>query len=198
MDGQLSFDEPPVPADPKKNVREKSGCGKSVSRKITITAVLSALLITGKYAIQFIPWIEVVTIFVIVFTCVFGWRMTAAAVNIFCALDPIIYPATMSFPSIIAGYFIFWNLLCGLSHLLFRLRLRRSVVWAFFALIMTALFDVIMTAANFVMTGAPFIPLYISGVIFNWPRYITNFSVLLLLYNPLRTFLTKLNNSYMR
>ena len=184
--------EPAVPEKP------KSSRGKSISRQITITAVLAALLIAGKYSLQLIPWVEVVTLLVIVFTCVFGWRMTAIAVNVFCALDPIIYPMTMSFPSIIVGYFIFWNLFCVLAHLIFRAGLRWSIVWAFFALFMTALFDVVMTAANWVMTGAPFVPLYISSVIFNWIRYITNFGALLLLYTPLRLFLTKLNTSYIR
>jgi len=193
MDNVINEADIPVTTEPR-----KGGRGKSISRKITITAVLAALLLVGKYALQFIPWIEVVTVFVIVFTCVFGWRMTAIAVNVFCALDPIIYPMTMSFPSIIVGYFIFWNLLCGLTHLIYKAGMRWSIIWAFFALFMTALFDVVLTAANCVMTGAPFIPYYISSVVFNWIRYITNFSVLLLLYTPLRIFLTKLNGSYIR
>jgi len=172
------------------------GRGRSLSRRITITAALAALLIVGKFSLQLIPWVEVVTIFVIVFTCAFGWRMTAVAVNVFCALDPIIYPATMSFPSIIVGYFIFWNLFCGLAWLLFRSGARLSIFWAFFALFMTALFDVVMTAANWVMTGAPFIPLYVSSVIFNGVRYATNFGALLLLFTPLTVFLTKLNGAY--
>ena len=180
---------------PVKDSPVKGGRGKSFSRQITITAMLAALLIAGKYSLQLVPWVEVVTIFVIVFTCVFGWRMAASAVNVFCALDPIIYP---SFPSIIVGYFIFWNLFCGLAYLFFRIGLRWSIFWAFFALIMTALFDVVMTAANWVMTGAPFIPLYIPGVLFNWVRYITNFAALLLLFTPLRIFLTKLNTARVR
>jgi len=125
-------------------------------------------------------------------------RMTAVAVNVFCALVPIIYPMTLSFPSIIIGYFIFWNLFCGLAHLIFRSGIRLAFVWAFFALIMTAFFDVVMTAAQCVMTGVPFIPLYISSVIFNVWRYATNFAALFLLFNPLRLFLAKLNNSYVK
>lgn len=172
--------------------------GKSISRKIAITALLSALLVVGKYALSWIIHIEVVTIFIIVFTCVFGWRMTGTAVNVFCALDPLIYPQTMSYPSIVAGYFVYWNLLCCLTYVFYKGGLRSPVFYAFYAFFMSFLFGIITAACETFMTGAPFLPLYAAGLIFYVIHMVSNFTILLFLFKPLSASLTKMYASYMK
>ncbi len=170
----------------------KSKSGGSPAIFIVFTAIMAALLVAGKYSLALIANVEVVTVFIIVFASAFGYMPTMIAVNVFCALDPIIYPKTMSFPSIIIGYFLYWNLLCLLSYLIHKSGVRSPLVYALFAFFMSFIFGALMAACQSIVAGVAFVPLYAAGILFDVIHMVSNFAIVLVLYKPLSVLLKKI------
>jgi hypothetical protein len=85
---------------------------KSTATRLTLIAVLAATLTAGKTALAFIPNVEIVTLLLILFGVVFGWRISLPAALIFCTLEIFIWGF---FPVYVLLYFIYWPLLTWLA-----------------------------------------------------------------------------------
>ena len=101
-----------------------AGKGRLAAAYVARVAVMSAMLTALKFALSFVPNVEVVTLLVMVYAAAFGAAYALPATVIFCAVETAIYGAG----SWVVLYFVYWPLLALLSCLAFG-KLRRLPLW---------------------------------------------------------------------
>lgn len=115
-----------------KNVKRSKG--RLATLYVVRTAFLAALLTVGKLALSFVPNVEVVTLFVIVYGAALGVPYALGATLIFCAVEVALYGVG----SWVLLYFLYWPAL-GLVAAL-TLRGRRPVLAVVIAVAGSAIF----------------------------------------------------------
>ena len=95
-------------------------------KEIALIGLLSATITAAKFALSFIPNIEVVTLLFILYTTVFGLRPTLFASLIFSTTEILIY----GFSTWLIGYYIIWPVLILLTHFL-QYRIKSEYGFAF-------------------------------------------------------------------
>ena len=73
--------------------RPRGKKGRLAAEYVVKVAVMSALLTALKFALSFIPNVEVVTLLIMVYAAVFGAAYALPAVLVFCAVEVAIYGA---------------------------------------------------------------------------------------------------------
>lgn len=156
-------------------------------------AVMAAMLTALKFALSFIPNVEVVTLLVMVYAAVFGAAYTLPAVFVFCSVEMAIYGVG----SWVLLYYVYWPLLAAVSCALFRIKTgvgARAVVAAVAAAVMSVLFGVLSACCDtlVVAVGFPGLDLaaywtayYLRGTVFDLVHTVSNFCVVGLLFTPL-------------
>lgn len=152
-------------------------------------AVMSALLTALKFALSFIPNVEVVTLLIMVYAAVFGAAYTLPAVVVFCAVEIAIYGVG----SWVILYFIYWPMLAAVSCLLFAKR-RNIFLAVAVAVVMSALFGVLSACCDtlYVAVGLYegdlahyWLAYYVRGLYFDLVHVVSNFIVIAVLFKPL-------------
>lgn len=163
---------------------------RSGARNVALSALMAALLIAGKFALQMIPNVEVVTIFILLFSCCFGLARTLPAVLVFCIVDPFLYGAV---PTVLAQYFLHWPLLCVSAWLLSRVT---KSEYAFLGLAAAAsvLFWLETPVINVLFQFSPFMGTLVAGLPFFAINLISNGALVLVLFRPLSRVLEKVSN----
>ena len=165
----------------------------SGAKNIALIAVAAAVITGGKFVIQFIPNVEPVTLLLALYTCVFGFKRTFVISLIFCALDMILYSFS---PDVAISYFIYWPLLTVVIKLVNLKKTRSEYINAFASALMTILFGVITSAARSIMTGAPFMEIYLFGLPFFAIHTGANFIIILFAFKPLLKALIRIKAQY--
>jgi energy-coupling factor transport system substrate-specific component len=176
---------------------EKRGKGIMLTTKnVVLTGFLAAALTAGKLALAFVPNVEIVTVLILVYATVFGFR-AVFAVLIFCTVEILLY----GFGTWVYLYYIYWSALCAIACVL--LKRPRPVAAAIYAVIMTFLFGIIDTVINVVfaaLAGVPryqllnlFIGYYARGIWFCAVHIVSNALVVSALYRPLVAAISKLS-----
>ena len=158
---------------------------KYATYNIAVIGLLSALLVTGKYVLQFIPNVEIVSSLIIVFTCTLGLKRTFPAVLVFCLLDNLLYPFSIF---VTIQYFFHWPLLCILTKLIIRNNkpnLKYNIVFVIYIAFMSFLFCLETPMINEIFNISKFIPTLVSGIPFMIPMLISGVVVITVLYLPL-------------
>ncbi|MDR1093302.1 MAG: hypothetical protein LBL66_04050 [Clostridiales bacterium] len=190
----------------------------SASKNVALIAVLSAMVVGGKYALQWIPNVEVVTILLMTFTFALGlWRGIVTAV-VFCLMDMLLYPFSFA---VTVAYFIYWPfILCPAAWLVNAVgskrknpavadggagksaaepiakQVRSAIANAFAAAGCSFLFGIVTTLSYSIIAGAPFIASYVPGVLFFALHIVSNFLIVLFAFKPLSKLLFKLKTLY--
>lgn len=171
---------------PSRTVKHK---GRLAAEYVVKVAVMSAMLTALKFALSFIPNVEVVTLLIMVYAAVFGAVYTLPAVCVFCAVEVAIY----GFGSWVLLYFVYWPALALLCCALFRRR-HSLLVAVVAAAVMSALFGVLSACTDtlFVAVGFPgpelgayWVAYYVRGLYFDLVHVVSNFCVVGLLFLPL-------------
>jgi len=172
----------------------------SASKNIALIAVLAAMVVGGKFALQMIPNVEIVTLLLMLFTFVFGLVRGLSVALIFCLLDMVLYPFSVD---VAVAYFNYWPFLVAITWILNNVGLKKEVkkgrseyINAFVAAGCTVLFGVITSFFFSVFYGTPFVAVYIRGIIFYAIQTVSNFILLLFLFKPLSKLLFKLKAVY--
>ncbi len=163
--------------------------GRLAAEYVVKVAVMSALLTALKFALSFIPNVEVVTLLIMVYAAVFGAAYALPAVLVFCAVEVAVYGAG----SWVVLYFLYWPLLAVVSCLIFARR--RSVIAAVLtAAVMSVLFGVLSACCDTLFVAAGFSGLdlaaywtayYVRGLYFDLVHIASNFIVVAVLFVPL-------------
>lgn len=149
------------------------------AKNIAVSAIMAAMLILGKFALHMVPNVEVVTPFIIIFTCVFGFRRTIPAVLAFCLLDNFLYPFSLD---VTVQYFFHWPLLCATTAILAGRWNGKTWVFVLEAIVMALLFWIETPAIMWLMYFSPFYPLLVSGFAFMIPSLVGGAVFVTLLY----------------
>lgn len=162
-------------------------------RQIALFGVLGALTFGAKVAMSGLPNIEPVSLFVMVFAAVFGWK-ALYPVMLYVVMEILLYG--ISFWNI--NYLYVWPILVAVSVGL--RRCQRAWIWALVAAAFGLCFG-LLCAPVYMVVGGSFsygIRWWLAGLGFDCTHAIGNFVMVLALFAPLRKALEKLYNGQCR
>lgn len=154
--------------------------------QITLFAMLAALTFAAKWAMSFLPNIEPVTLMVLIFGAVFGWK-AVFPVYTYVAAEILFYgPGEWNL-----FYLYIWLIPLGLGMLL--RKSEQPLVWAMAAGFFGLLFGALCTPVHLVIGGAEYaLSWWISGISYDLLHCAGNFVIALVLFVPLRRLVEKL------
>ena len=171
------------------------------ARYITQVAVMAGLLTALKFALSFLPNVEVITLLIAVFSAVWGLKYSLPATLVFCTVEMAIYGIGTWVPL----YFIYWPLLAVIFH--FALRGKRPAVAMGIALAialpMTILFGVlsasvetlfVIGAVSADMLGTYFVTYYLKGLWYYLVHLVSVVASIAILFIPLVKICQKIHN----
>ena len=154
-------------------------------RRLILLALLGALLIVSKQALAGLPNVELVTLLIILYVCVFG-RYALAPTVVFVVSQMTIY----GFGIWTINYIYIWALLV-LAALPLR-KQRSPLLWAMISGIYGLSFGALCAIPYFFIGGASMAVTYwLSGIKFDFMHCVANFIIALALYKPLLIALQK-------
>lgn len=171
-------------------------CGnKNIHKKARLTTVyvvrvafMSALLTALKFALSFVPNVEVVTLLILVYGACFGILYALPATLIFCAVEVAIYGVG----SWVLLYFVYWPLIAVIAGVSLKggrtwLAIVIAVVGSEFFGVLSACCDTLFCVANLSSDalGDYWVAYYLRGVVFDIVHMVSNFVVVTVLYKPL-------------
>lgn len=160
-------------------------------------AVMSGLLTALKFALSFIPNVEIVTLLILVYASAFGSRYTIPATLVFCAVEVAIYGVG----SWALLYFVFWPLLALSACLL--LKSKKTIVAVSLAFVSSVVFGVLSACCDTLFNigfvpagrlGVYWVAYYLRGVVFDIVHTVSNTIVVALLYRPMLIVVQRTSN----
>lgn len=162
-------------------------------RQIALFGVLGAMTFGAKVAMQGLPNIEPVSLFVMVFTAVFGWK-ALYPVMLYVLMEVLLYG--LGFWNV--NYLYVWPILVAVSMGL--RKFQKGWVWAVAAAIFGACFG-LLCAPVYMVVGGSFsygIRWWLAGLGFDGLHAVGNFAIVLALFMPMRKLLQRLYNRMQR
>lgn len=149
--------------------------------------MLGALTFGAKVAMAGLPNIEPVSLMVMLFAVVFGWK-SLYPIYLYVLMEILLYG--INFWSI--NYLYIWTILAVSA--IFMRRLRHPLWWAGLSGLFGLAFGLLCSPVYMVVGGSVSygIRWWLSGLVFDVPHAIGNFVIALCLFVPLRKLLTKL------
>lgn len=148
--------------------------------------ILGALTFGAKVAMSYLPNVEPVSLFVMVFAVVFGIKCLYP-IYIYVLMEILIYgPGTWNLM-----YVYIWAILALLAWL--QRKQTHPLAWALLSGMFGLVFGALCAPVDFLMGDLAYvISKWTSGILFDIYHCIGNFVIALLLFNPLRRLLEKL------
>lgn len=147
-----------------------------VAKRVALIAVCASLIEGGKFALSFIPNVEIVTLLCAVFGYSFG-IYGICSVYIFVGIETLIY----GFNPWVISYLIYWPLVSLIFMLFGRKKFRNIIVLTIVAVVLTAFFGVLTSLVDvglFTGSYANFFPrfaiYYSRGAVFYIIQIICN------------------------
>lgn len=159
---------------------------KLTVREITLFGMLAALTFGAKVAMSYLPNIEPVSLMVMVFAVVFGWK-ALFPVYVYVAAEILFYGlGTWN-----VNYLYIWPIL-AVAAILMR-SVKHPLVWAMLSGVFGLLFGALCAPVDVVIGGWGYAAAkWVSGIPFDIAHCAGNFVIALLLFAPLRQLLEKL------
>lgn len=161
-------------------------------REVTLFGILAALTFGAKVAMSALPNIEPVTLFVLVFGAVFGWK-ALFIVYVYVLAEILFYGiGTWNI-----NYLYIWAIPALAGWLL--QKWKHPVLWAVIAGVYGLLFGALCAPVDLCIGGIGFaVSKWISGIPFDAAHCAGNFALALLLFCPLRKLLHRLTTQRIR
>ena len=155
-------------------------------RQIALFGVLAALTFGAKVAMSGLPNIEPVSLMVMLFAVVFGWK-GLYPVYLYVLMEVLLYGINLWN----INYLYVWTILFLLAMLM--RRLKNPVWWALLSGSFGMAFGLLCSPVYMAIGGFDYgIRWWLAGLPFDVPHAIGNFVIALLLFSPLRLLLTRL------
>lgn len=162
------------------------------AKDIVLIGILSATITAGKLALSFIPNIEIVTLLFIVYTLVFGYRKTLFVSLIFATTEIFIY----GFNTWLIVYYFIWPFLILLTQLMKKV-IKSEYGYAVLGAIFGYTFGFFFAIGESLFYGIAYgLAYWIRGLLFDLVHGTSNFIIILILLNPLKSLLFKLKRAY--
>lgn len=153
---------------------------------IALMGMMAATLEAAKYALSFLPNVELVTLLIILYTLCFG-KKALPAIGAFVLLEGCVYGFGLWW----VMYLYAWPLLAGLTHLL---RKKKSM-WVFAVLAGAyGLMFGALCAIPYLFIGGPVAAFtwWVAGIPYDIIHCVSNFILCSLLFCPLRNVLRRI------
>ena len=159
---------------------------KLTVREITLFGMLAALTFGAKWVMSGLPNIEPVSLMVMLFGVVFGWR-ALFPVFVYVLAEILFYGlGTWNI-----NYLYVWPILACTACLL--RNMRHPLAWAVLSGVFGLLFGALCAPVDVFIGGWSYaVSKWISGIPFDLAHCAGNFVIALLLFAPLRTLLEKM------
>ncbi len=155
-------------------------------REIVLFGMLGALTFGAKVAMSALPNIEPVSLLVMLFAVVFGWK-SLYPIYLYVLMEVLTYGI-----SLWNTYYLYVWLILALAALAMR-PLKNPLWWAILSGLFGLSFGTLCSPANMIMFGfKEGLAWALAGIPFDVPHAIGNFFIALVLFVPLRKLLTKL------
>lgn len=156
----------------------------SNTRELILLSFLSILITVGKMSLATIPNIEVVSFLFIVYTVVLGFKRSFLISIIFSTTEILIW----GFGLWTFGYYLFWPLLILITEL-FRRRIKGALGWAIISGLFGLSFGLLFAIYTAPLTRVNIFVYWINGITFDVVHMIGNFTIMLILYKPIKQVL---------
>ena len=155
-------------------------------RQIALFGVLGAMTFGAKVAMSFLPNIEPVSLFVMLFAVVFGLKCLYP-IYLYVLLEVLVYGiGTWNL-----NYLYIWAILAVAAY--FMRRLKHPIWWALLSGLFGLSFGALCAPVDFLLGDWGFVVAkWVSGLSFDVTHAIGNFIIALLAFVPLRILLEKL------
>lgn len=155
-------------------------------RQIALFGVLGALTFGAKVAMSGLPNIEPVSLMVMLFAVVFGWK-GLYPVYLYILMEIMLYGINLWN----INYLYIWAVLFVAAY--FMRRLRHPVWWALLSGVFGMAFGLLCSPVYIAIGGVDYaIRWWLSGIAFDVPHAIGNTVIALVLFAPLRKLLERL------
>ena len=159
-------------------------------QKLTRIALLSAILYVSKLALDFLPNIELVSLFIILYALVFGTE-TLIIVTVFNLLQIIQW----GIGTWTISYLYVWPLLCLITVLLKKLIKEEFVLWSIVSGLFGLIFGSLFALLYLFFDPAYALAYWISGLPWDVWHAVWNFVLMLVLGKPLYMVLSKMKTA---
>lgn len=161
---------------------------KLTLRQIALFGVLAALTFGAKVAMSALPNIEPVSLMVMLFAAVFGWK-ALYPVYLYVGMEILLYGINLWN----INYLYIWTVLAAAAIAM--RRLRNPIWWALLSGTFGMAFGLLCSPVYMAIGGFDYgIRWWLAGVAFDVPHAIGNFVIALVLFAPLRKLTEKLYN----
>lgn len=159
---------------------------KLTLRQITLFGVLGAMTFGAKVAMALLPNIEPVSLFVMLFAVVFGWK-ALYPIYLYILLEILCY----GIGAWNVNYLYIWTIL-AVAAMGMR-RVKKPIWWALLSGLFGLSFGLLCSPVYWAMGGFEYaFAAWLSGLSFDYAHAIGNFVIALVLFVPLRKLLTRL------
>ena len=159
---------------------------KLTVREITLFGLLAALTFGAKWVMAGLPNIEPVSLMVMIFGAVFGWK-ALFPVAVYVAAEILFYglgPWNIN-------YLYVWPLLASLAFLM--RKMRHPLGWAILSGMFGLMFGLLCAPVDVFIGGWSYaVSKWVSGILFDLTHCAGNFVIALLLFVPLRNLTEKM------
>ena len=160
---------------------------KITVKELALFSVLGALTFAAKYVMSFLPNIEPVSLMVMLFAVLFGWKCLYP-IYLYVGMEVLLYG--INFWNI--NYLYVWALL-AVAAICMR-RLKNPLWWALLSGVFGLAFGLLCAPVYMIVGGSVSygIRWWMTGIPFDLTHAAGNFVIALVLFVPLRKLLTKL------
>ena len=152
---------------------------------MVLFAILGAMTFAAKYVMSFLPNIEPVSLMVMLFAVVFGWKWIYP-VYLYVALEILFYGISLWN----INYLYIWAVLAVLS--VFLKDMKSPLAWALLSGVFGLLFGALCGIVDVFIGGFSYaVTKWVSGIPFDIAHCAGNFVIALLLFKPLRELLAE-------
>ncbi len=170
-------------------------------KKITLIALLGALLSAFKFALAFAPNIEVVTLLIIIISVVCGAGIAIPATLVFCTIELVPFGGSLY----ALCYFLHWPVV-ALATVIASKWLKNEIGYAVLAFLVTIFFGLQTSITYTLVAGGLRQPdtfwhkvgvIYINGILFYIVHIVSNTLIVLFLFKPTKKMFETLYLRYM-
>ena len=158
----------------------------SNTRELILLSFLSILVTVGKMSLATIPNVEIVSFLFILYTIVLGVRRSLLVSVVFSTTEILIW----GFGLWTFGYYLIWPLLILITHLL-RRRIKGAFGWAIVSGLFGLSFGLLFAIYTAPLTNINIFIYWVNGIMFDIVHMIGNFTLMLILYKPIKRVLEK-------
>jgi energy-coupling factor transport system substrate-specific component len=152
---------------------------------MVLFAILGAMTFSAKYVMSFLPNIEPVSLMVMLFAVVFGWKWVYP-VYLYVVMEILFYGISLWN----INYLYIWAVLAVVS--MFLKDMKSPLAWALLSGVFGLLFGALCGIVDVFIGGFSYaVTKWVSGIPFDIAHCAGNFVIALLLFKPLRELLAE-------